>query len=112
MMMFCRGGIFSPPFFYGRMELETFGVIGSFSGIAAVAGMLWSVIKIGVWKGKFEEKTDGVTTRLNKADKETASIVIIQHQQNVTLAKMESKLDIFETKLDLLLASRTRGRKV
>jgi len=89
--------------------MEILNIIGSFSGIAAIIGMLWSLIKIGVWKGKMEEKTESLINRVDKVDKEAASVVLMQHQQNITLTKLEAKFDTFENKLDLLLDRKTRG---
>jgi len=91
--------------------METLNIIGSFSGLAAIVGMLWYLVKIGAWKGKIEEKIDGLVMRINKADKETASIVMMQHQQNITLTKLETKFDTFETKLDLLLDRKDKSGK-
>lgn len=91
--------------------METLNVIGSFSGLAAIVGMLWNLVKIGAWKGKIEEKIDGLVLRINRADKETASIVLMQHQQNITLTKLETKFDTFETKLDLLLDRKDKSNK-
>ena len=88
--------------------MDILNVIGSFSGIAAIVGLLWNLIKIGVWKGRMEEKTEGLIIRINKVDKEAASLVMMQHQQNVTLAKLETKFDTFETKLDQLLDARSK----
>ena len=50
-----------------------------------------------------------MTMRLDKADKETASAVLMQNQQNIMLAKLESKFDSFENKLDLLLNCKCKG---
>lgn len=91
--------------------MEALNLVGCFSGLAAIVGMLWNLVKIGAWKGKIEEKIDGLVLRINKADKETASIVMMQHQQNITLAKLESKFDTFEAKLDLLLDCRQKSGK-
>lgn len=97
--------------FLGVKNMETLNVIGSFSGIASIIGMLWGLIKIGVWKGKIEEKTDSLVIRGNKSDKEAASLVLMQHQQNITLTKLETKFDTFESKLDILLDKKTKGVK-
>lgn len=88
--------------------MDVLSVIGSFSGIAAMVGLLWNLIKVGVWKGRIEEKTEGLIGRVNKVDKEAASLVMMQHQQNVTLVKLETKFDTFEAKLDLLLDKKNK----
>ena len=83
--------------------MEMITITGGFAGLAALAGMLWNLIKIGTWKGRLEERLESVMLRIDKADKETASAVMMHNQQNIMLAKLESKFDSFEAKLDLLL---------
>lgn len=89
--------------------MEMITITGGFAGLAAFAGMLWNLIKIGAWKGRLEERLEGVSLRIDKADKETAAAVMMQNQQNIMLAKLESKFDSFETKLDLLLNCKRKG---
>nr|DAS02621.1 MAG TPA: hypothetical protein [Caudoviricetes sp.] len=89
--------------------MEMITITGGFAGLAALAGMLWNLIKIGTWKGRLEERLEGVMLRIDKADKETASAVMMQNQQNIMLAKLESKFDSFEAKLDLLLNCKHKG---
>jgi len=89
--------------------MEMITITGGFAGLAALAGMLWNLIKIGTWKGRLEERLEGVTQRIDKTDKETASAVMMQNQQNIMLAKLESKFDSFEAKLDLLLNCKRKG---
>ena len=89
--------------------MENIVITGGVSGVAALIGVLWNLIKIGSWKGALEERLNIITMRLDKADKETASAVLMQNQQNIMLAKLESKFDSFENKLDLLLNCKYKG---
>lgn len=103
-----NNGAATPPFLWGKI-MEMITITGGFAGLAALAGMLWNLIKIGTWKGRLEERLEGVMLRIDKADKETASAVMMQNQQNIMLAKLESKFDSFEAKLDLLLNCKHKG---
>lgn len=89
--------------------MENIVITGGISGVAALIGVLWNLIKIGSWKGALEERLNIMTMRLDKADKETASAILMQNQQNIMLAKLESKFDSFENKLDLLLNCKCKG---
>ncbi len=91
--------------------MELINLVGGAAGITALAGMILNLIKIGAWKGCMEEKICGVLLRIDKTDKETASIIVMQNQQNIMLAKLESKFDSFEGKLDLLLNCKNKAGK-
>ena len=91
--------------------MDFINTIGGISGMAALTGMIWNLVKLGSWKGRLEERMEGVLQRIDKADKETASAIMMQNQQNIMLAKLESKFDSFETKLDLLLNCKYKGGK-
>ena len=91
--------------------MELINMLGGAAGLAALVGMILNLIKIGAWKGKIEERICGVLLRIDKTDKETASIIVMQNQQNIMLAKLESKFDSFEGKLDLLLNCKNKVGK-
>ena len=91
------------PLFLWGQQMEFINIIGAVSGVSAFVGMLWNLVKVGTWKGRLEERLAGIMQRADKTDKETASIMMMQNHQNIMLAKLESKFDSFESKLDLLL---------
>ena len=91
--------------------MDFINMFGGIAGFAAMVGMLWNLVKIGSWKGQMEERISSVLLRIDKTDKETASIIVMQNQQNIMLAKLESKFDSFEGKLDLLLNCKHKGGK-
>ncbi len=70
--------------------MENLVIIGGASGLAAIFGFIAIIIKVGEWKAQVDILHDG----LKNADNKTASLALMQNQQNVLLAEIKVKLDL------------------
>ena len=64
--------------------------LGGFSGVAAIFGFVGILIKTGEWKAQVDILKDTIKLTDNK----TASLALMQNQQNVLLAEIKVKLHL------------------